>query len=186
MQLKKANAILALLSTLLLLVHLGYSCFEYLTFYYNPGLTKLLAIPFMVVVCLHAVCGMAIVFFLKDGTRMDLYPRENMRTILQRISAALIFPLLILHINTFSLLQKSAAAGHTAFVLLLMLSGPLFFATVLTHTATSVSRALITLGALRSEKTLRVVDLVVYVICAAAFAAVSFAVVRGQIIMFMH
>ena len=53
MTLKKVNAALSLLATLLLLVHVGYSCFEYLTFYYNPTLTKLLAVPFMVVVCLH-------------------------------------------------------------------------------------------------------------------------------------
>ena len=186
MKLKKANAILALLATLLLLVHLGYSCFEYLTFYYNPGLTKLLAIPFAVVVCLHAVCGMGIVFFQSDGTRADLYPGLNARTVLQRLSAALIFPLLILHINTFSLMQASAAEGKTALVLLLMLAGPLFFAAVLTHAATSFSRALITLGLLASPKAQKTLDRVIYLLFAAAFAAAAFAVVRGQAVMFLR
>lgn len=186
MKLKKCNAILSLLAVLLLLVHLVYSCFEYLTFYYNPLLTKLLAIPFMVVACLHAVCGMGIVFLQSDGTRMDLYPKLNARTVLQRISAALIFPLLILHINTFDLLQASAEAGHTVFTLLLMLAGPVFFAAAITHVSTSFSRALITLGLLTSPKKQKTLDTAVYIVGAVAFLAASFAVVRTQAIMFLH
>ena len=186
MKLKKCNAVLSLLATVLLLAHLGYSCFAYLTFYYNPLLTKLLAIPFMVIVCLHAVCGMSAVFLQSDGTRPDLYPVQNRATYLQRLSAALIFPLMILHINTFGLLQSSAEAGKTGFVLLLMLSGPLFFADILTHTAVSVSRALITLGILSSRDAQKRLDRVIYGIGAVAFAAASFTVVRGQIAMFLH
>ena len=72
MKLKKINAALGLLSILFMLLHIGYSVFCYLTFYYNPVLKMVFAIPFMVLVCLHAVCGMLTVFTMKDGSRMDI------------------------------------------------------------------------------------------------------------------
>ena len=89
MRLKKINAALGLLSIVAMLLHIGYTVFAYLAFYYNPTLKLLTAIPFMVLACLHAVCGMLAVFIQADGTRLDLYPKQNLRTILQRASAAL-------------------------------------------------------------------------------------------------
>ena len=65
MKLKKINAVLALLSILLLLAHVGFSVFAYLTMYYNPILTLVFAWPFMITACLHAVCGMLTVFFMQ-------------------------------------------------------------------------------------------------------------------------
>ena len=61
-----------------MLVHIGYTVFAYLTFYCNPTLKLLTAIPFMVLACLHAICGMLTVFLQSDGTRLDLYPRQNL------------------------------------------------------------------------------------------------------------
>ena len=141
MPLKKINAALGLLSIAAMLVHIGYTVFAYLAFYYNPTLKLLTAVPFMVLACLHAICGMLTVFLQSDGTRLDMYPRQNARTVLQRVSAALILPLLILHINTFGLLQSSAEAGQWLWFALLMLSQPLFYGVVLAHIAVSVSRA---------------------------------------------
>ena len=101
MKLKKINAALGLLSIAAMLLHIGYTVFAYLAFYYNPTLKLLTAIPFMALACLHAVCGMLTLFLQSDGTRLELYPKQNARTILQRVSAALMLPLLMLHINTF-------------------------------------------------------------------------------------
>ena len=112
MRLKKINAALGLLSIVAMLLHIGYTVFAYLAFYYNPTLKLLTAVPFMVLVCLHAVCGMLTVFLQADGTRLDLYPKKNLRTILQRASAALMLPLLILHINPYGLLASTAEAGQ--------------------------------------------------------------------------
>ena len=184
MRLKKINAVLALLSMAALLLHVGYTVFCYLAFYYNPTLKIVTAIPFMVLACLHAVCGMAAVFMQADGTRLDLYPRLNMRTVLQRISAALIFPMLILHINTFRLMQMSKEAGNTFFLVLLLLSEPLFFGVVITHVSVSFSKALITVGWLRSVEKQRVIDRVVYILGAVIFAAAVFFILKGQIAMF--
>ena len=104
MKLKKLNAALGLLTIAAILLHIGYNVFAYLTFYYNPQIKLLMTIPILVLVCLHAVCGMLTVFLQADGTRLDLYPKQNLRTILQRVCAALMLPLLILHINTYRLL----------------------------------------------------------------------------------
>ena len=112
MKWKKLNAALGLLSILLMLVHVGYSVFAYLTMYYNPQLKNLTAYPFLVAVSLHAVLGMSLVFFQSDGTSLSEYPKQNLHTVLQRLSAALILPMLILHLNTFSLMQSASQAGQ--------------------------------------------------------------------------
>ena len=184
-KLKKLNAALGLLSIAAMLLHIGYTVFAYLTFYYNPALKLLTAMPFMVLACLHAVCGMLTVFLQTDGTRLNMYPRQNVRTILQRVSAALMLPLLILHINTYGLLRSSAEAGKWVWFALLMLSQPLFYGTVLTHIAVSVTRGLITLGWLASSEKQKVIDRVVYVLCAVAFAVSSFVVLRTELAMFL-
>ena len=184
MRIKKTNAILGLLSILLLVLHLLYSVFAYLTFYYNPIMKWVFAVPLMIAVCLHAVLGMLSVSLPQDGGRMDLYPKQNRRTILQRVSAALIFPLLILHINTFSLMQTSAERGLVFVILLLIAAEIFFFAVILTHIATSLTKALITLGLLSSEKTGKILDRIVYILCAVFFLASVYAVVKGQLAMF--
>jgi succinate dehydrogenase hydrophobic anchor subunit len=186
MRLKKINAALGLLSIAAMLLHIGYTVFAYLAFYYNPTLKLLTAIPFMVLACLHAVCGMLTLFLQSDGTRLDLYPKQNARTILQRVSAALMLPLLILHINTFGLLQSSAEAGQWIWFALLMLSQPLFYGVVQTHIAVSVTRGLITLGWLSSTEKQKVIDRVVYILCALAFAVSTFVVVRTELAMFLY
>ena len=112
MRLKKFNAVLSLLAILTLLIHVGYSTFAYLTFYYNPTLKKLTSLPFIIIVCLHAICAMCAVFLHGDGTRLDVYRKQNAGTIIQRVSAALIFPLLFIHLKTFDYLQSNAESGR--------------------------------------------------------------------------
>lgn len=80
-----------------MIVHICYNVFCFLTFYYNPTLQKAVSIPFIVLVCVHAVLGMLTLLLSSDGTRLDGYPKQNLRVILKRVSAALIFPLLIVH-----------------------------------------------------------------------------------------
>ena len=184
-KLKKLNAVLALISTICLLAHTVYSAYAYSTMYYNPGLTKGLAIPCIVVICLHAVLAMCIVFMQGDGTRLDLYPGQNKETVVQRISAALIFPALILHINTFSYMSQNAEAGKPGMIVLLIAVNTLFYAVVLAHTAVSVSRACITLGWISSRKTQKTVDRIAYILGAILFVALLLTVVVGQVKMFL-
>lgn len=185
MRLKKINAVFALLSALTLLLHIGYNVYAYMTFYYNPLLKTLSAVPFLFCVCIHAVCGMCVVFMQGDGTRVDAYGKQNRRTVMQRVSAALIFPLLILHMRTFSLLQSSSSEGKWFLFALLIIVQILFFAVVCTHTATSFSKAFITLGILQDRQKQRRLDHIIYCVCAAAFVVAVFAVVKGELSMFV-
>lgn len=183
MKLKKINAALGLLSILCMLIHLGYTIFSYLTFYYNPTLRNMTAYPFMVLVCLHAVFGMMTVFTNSDGTRLDLYPKQNLATILQRLTAALIFPLLIIHIKTNSLLI--AVNGQILIVLLLFIAELLFFAVVITHVVLSLTKGLVTLGLLTSREKQKNLDKVLRVLGAVAFAAAAIIVIKTQIALFV-
>jgi hypothetical protein len=185
MKLKKINAVLGLLSAAALLIHIGYTIYAYLTLYYNPVLKLLTAIPQMVLICLHAVCGMAAVFLQSDGTRMDLYPKQNLKTIIQRLTAALILPLLFLHIKTYDLLRSSAEGGQWLAFALLMLSQPLFYADVLAHASLSLSRSLISLGWLSSREGQVRLDRIAVAVGAVVFAITVFAVVKGQLAMFV-
>ena len=184
-KLKKINAALGLLSLAGMLVHIGYTVFAYLTFYYNPAMKLLTAFPFMVATCLHAVCGMMVVFLHSDGTRLDMYPKQTLRTILQRVSAALILPLLFLHIKTFDLLQSTAATRQWLWFALLLISQPLFYGTALTHIAVSVTRALITLGWLTSRDRQKAIDRAIYILCAVIFVIATFVVLRTELAMFL-
>jgi hypothetical protein len=185
MGLKKVNAVLSLLSALLLLVHMGYNAYAYLTFTYNPMLKALTALPFVVCVCGHAVCGMCSVFLLGDGTRLDVYQELNRRTIVQRVSAALIFPLLIVHLKTFDLLTLSAEAGSWLGFVLLVLQQLGFYVVVVVHMASSLTRALITLGVLGDRQMQRKLDRVVYAVSAIGLLLAAFVIVRTQLAMFL-
>ena len=186
MVIRKISAALGLFSIAAIMIHIGYTVFAYLTFYYNPTLKVLTAVPFMVAACLHAVCGMVAVFLQSDGMRLDLYPKQNVRTVVQRVTAALIFPLLILHINTYSMLRASAEAGQWFYFALLMLSQPVFYAVTLAHIATSLTRGMITLGWLSDREKQKKTDRAVYIICAVLFAVALWAVVKGQLAMFLN
>lgn len=185
MKLKRMNAFLALLTSLSLLFHTGYTVYAYAALYYNPTLKNLTAVPFIIFTCLHAICGMCAVFLLGDGTRLDLYRKQNMGTVIQRVSAALIFPLLILHIKTFDLLKDAAGGGKWFFFGVLILLQIIFFAVVASHTAVSLSRAFITLGILNDRKKQKQFDRIVFGLCAAVFIIAVFAVISGELKMFL-
>ena len=185
MKLKKVNAVLALLSTLALFLHMGYNAWSYLTFYYNPTLKNLTSWPLMVLTCAHAVCGMCTVFLMGDGTRMGAYGKLNKKTVIQRVTAALIFPLLIVHMNTFNLLQSSAVNGQWWLFAVLILVQLAFYAVITMHTAVSFSKALITLGMLGDINKQKAIDRVFGIICTALLLVTSFAVVKGQLAMFL-
>lgn len=186
MIIKRFNAVLSLITILLLLTHIGYTSFAYLTMYYNPLMTKVFSIPFMVSVCIHGVLGMSQVFMNSDGTALGSYPKLNRATLMQRLSAALIFPLVFVHVNTFGYMQANAESGTIGVIILLMATEILLFAAALCHASISFSRALITLGLLTSRDTQKKIDRIFLIAAMVILAIASFAVVRGQAIMFIH
>ena len=184
-KLKKTNAVLGLLTIMLLFIHTGFNVFCYMTMFYDPVLKNIFSLPLIVVFCLHAVLGMSLVFMSSDGTGPALYPGYNKYTIAQRISAALLFPALLIHLRTFALMSTGAEAGNAAVIVLLIIVEILFFGTVFTHISVSFSRALITLGLLSSREKQRSIDKAMIMICAVFFIVSVIVVVRTQLIMFM-
>ena len=185
MKLKKANAVLAILSELALLIHIGYTVFAYLTFYYNPMFKTLTALPFIVLACLHAVCGMCAVFIMGDGTRMNDYPKLNKGILIQRISAALIFPLLLLHLRTYDLLKSGSENANWVLFAIMILAQTVFYGVTLLHIAASFSKAFITLGLLSDRKKQKRIDKAAGIVCALIGIAAAVVIIRTELIMFL-
>ena len=186
MKLKKVNAILSILSAVTLLIHVGYNTYAYFTQYYNSTLKILTAIPFIVVVCLHAVCGICTVFLHDDGTLLDTYKKHNKITLIQRISAALIFPLLLLHLRAYTFLDQCASAQNWFLFGAVIFSQIAFFAVIFMHVGVSFSKAFITLGILADRNKQKKMDRIVYILSAVIFLIATVAVVRGDLLMFLH
>ena len=100
MRAKRANAVVALLMIAALLIHLAYEVWSYMTFYYNPLVTKLIAYSFVALVVVHILLSVSIVFGQHDSKDLRKYPKQNWRTIVQRVSAVMILLLLPWHIKT--------------------------------------------------------------------------------------
>ena len=169
MTIKKWNARLSLLTILLLLIHEGYQLFAYITFYYNPTLSKVTGYAVAVCFVLHAILSVVGVAVLHDSKSVA-YKKLNIRTVLQRISAVLLILLLPLHIFSFPLLKSSA--GGFGYVMV-EAAQIIFYATLFCHVVVSFSNALITLGWLSDIKKKRIIDVVVLVICVIMLIAVS-------------
>ena len=185
MKLKKVNAVLALFSTLALMIHVGYNIFAYLVLYYNPFLATATIMPCVVLICAHAVCGMCAVFLQGDGTRLDVYGKQNRQLVIQRVTAALFFPLLILHIKAFDL-EKASAGNQQWFLFVLMIIVEIiFYAVVFLHVATSFSKAFITLGILKDRKKQKTMDRIVTIVLIAVMILLVYAVVSGKLKMFV-
>ena len=185
MKLKKANAVLAILSEIALLIHIGYTVFAYLTLYYNPMLKTATALPFIILVCLHAVCGMCAVFLMGDGTCLNAYPKQNKGILMQRISAAFIFPLLLLHLRTYDLLKSTSENANWVLFVLLLLVQIIFYGVTLLHIASSFSKDFITLGMLGDRNKQKRLDRIVRIVCGLIGIVAAIAVIRTQLIMFL-
>lgn len=181
---KKINAVLSLIMILLLLLHAGSMSYMYLTMNYIEGLVSFTSGSVIIATFIHSILGMISVFLNADGTRLDMYPKLNRATVIQRISAALILPLVFVHVKTFGLMKEAASSGKMTVVFILMVLEVLLFATVTAHASVSLSRALITLGILKSRELQKKIDRVCWVIGGIVFVTASFAVIRTQLIMF--
>lgn len=176
MLLRKINAVLSLISTLLLLNHAVYIA---LYIFSNGRILNPLhsAVWGLVgVMALHAFISidLAISAHMEAGKQKGKsYPKKNISTVLQRISGMLLIPLVALHI-------AGATGAMTPPKLVHSILPPLFFFVALAHTALSASKALVTLG-IGSARFVRVADIVIKVFCALTLIAdvVGFYVLYG-------
>jgi len=182
MKVKKINAVLALISVLLLFTHSIYEVFSFLAFYYNPMVTSAIAFTLASCMMLHAAISMTVLGVKHDGNALDKYPKENIRTIIQRGSACGLLLILPFHIKTGDWI--SSKFGGFGFLVVLIILGILFWAFTFIHIGSSFTRALITLGILKSVKTQKILDWIIWVICGILFIISLFVIIKTQIILF--
>ena len=159
MLLRKINAVLSLVSTILILVHaIFYSVWMLL----RAGIAKMSVYPSQILVVLmmaHAIISIVLAILGHKGAEKrecNSYPKMNVATLVQRISGILIILLLGLHI--------AGSLNHFQPKILHAILHPLFFVIVLAHVAVSTSKAFITLG-IGNAKAIKIIDIVAKVIC---------------------
>lgn len=171
MKLKRINAVLGLLIVLSLCGHAGTMIFSLWTGWYSFVICKLLAKTTVSLLVLHVFCSLCLFFFVHDGTELK-YKKYNISTALQRISALAILVLLHVHMKAYSHMATGTVLNgcQTAFFCVTEL---LFFASVMTHIAVSISKAVISLGLTESADMVYIIDKISYVVCALVMLAAS-------------
>ena len=165
MLLRKINAVLSLICTVLILYHAIFLSVWMLSRCSIAKPESFLPRILMILVLIHAIISIILgVLGHKNAEKRKTnnYPKLNIPTIMQRASGILMILLLAVHIlgaNNYYKPKALHAVLH-----------PLFFAIVLAHVAVSVSKAMITLG-IGNAKVIKTVNVIVKVICIATFIA---------------
>lgn len=179
MKLKKLNAVLGLLLAAVCLTHIT------LEVYYGTTLKDILKLLKLTAhicggICFtHALISVYMVFFVHERPkRGTAYPKENIQTLIQRLSAAAMFILLFFHTMLSKMLTTHRENGLWFFIICITVA-ILFFATVFLHISVSFTRALITLGLITSRETQRKIDRVLWVLMILGFLAASILLTRA-------
>ena len=159
MLLRKINAGLALLTTILLLDHAIFLSVWMLS---RGSITKSETVMpwiLMVLMVIHALISIDLGISAHSNiekVECKKYSKLNLGTMVQRMSGIFMIILLVLHII--------GASNHYQPKILHAVFHPIFFGLVLAHVAVSTSKSLIALG-IGNAKIVKVVDVVVKVIC---------------------
>lgn len=166
MVLRKINAGVSLLATVLLLNHaISLSAWMLSGGSIAPsfGIWPWILVGTMVI---HAMISIDLAISAhadEQAHRGKSYPKMNVQTIVQRVSGVLMIVFVALHIAGAAGYMKPPKLVHS-------IVPPLFFTLVLSHIAVSASKALITLG-IGNAKVFKVADITIKVICGATLIA---------------
>ena len=180
MKLKKTNAALAIITTAVLVAHLGYNLIAYICFYYNQVVSLISGILVSGLFIAHGVLAIVILIHSHDSLSIE-YKSLNKRTVFQRITAAVIMVLLPFHVLGYMLLSKSAGS---IFYVLLEAQRFVFYLAVMIHAALSFSNSLVTLGLLADIGKKRILDLVLMIV--AVLFGIGFAIYVTAMNLFIH
>lgn len=156
---RKINAAISLISTILILVH---AIFYSVWMLFRAGFAKMSAYPSRILVVLmmvHAIISIVLAILGHKGAekrKCNNYPKMNKQTYIQRISGILLILFIGLHI--------AGALNHFQPKILHAILHPLFFIIALTHVSVSTSKAFITLG-IGNAKFIKIIDIAIKIIC---------------------
>ena len=162
---RKINAGLSLLTTVILLFH---SIILSVWMLSRCSIAKQETImPWVLLgaMAIHAFISIDLAISSHAGAekrKVKSYPKLNASTIIQRASGVLMVLLLALHIT--------GASNYYRPKMLHAALHPLFFMVALVHAAVSTSKALITLG-IGNARVVKIVDIIVKVLCGLTFIA---------------
>lgn len=166
MILRKFNAWLSILITLMLLCHAAFNAVWMISRGAVQKSVTCMPLILFGLMLLHAFICIAFGFLGHKGAekiKCNGYPAMNRPTYFQRIGGVLLIPLTVLHIlGTLGILTPP----HIVHAIL----PPLFFAICLMHVAVSASKAFITLG-IGNAKFIKITDIVIKLICIAILIA---------------
>ena len=166
MQKRKINAVVSLLTTIMLLAHAILLSVWMLSGGRTVKPAGFMGWILMGLVLAHALISIDLALSAHAETgkhKGKNYPKMNVSTIVQRVSGVLMLPATGLHIAGTMGAMVPSPAVH-------VIVPPLFFTIVLAHIAVSTSKAFITLG-IGNAKFIKVVDIVMKVICGATLIA---------------
>lgn len=173
---KKLNAVAGLLFLIVMILHMGTMTYSLLTGWYNFKICKGLAHLTMIVACVHILLSLIIVFFLHEGTSIKT-PGLNRTTIIQRVSALIIIILIHFHVKDFGFIVAHKVPTDMEKFFLILREG-LFFLSLFAHISVSFSKAFISLGLVRKEGTVIVLDRIAFVFSLIMFGIIMFSVIR--------
>jgi hypothetical protein len=179
--LKKCNSICSWILILCLLGHLFTMSYSMLTGWYDYTICKALAKSTAAVTAIHVLLSLILLFFFHDGGQLTKYPKQNIKTILQRASGIVIICLLHKHVKDFGFIVTGATLSGLDKVLLLT-SEILFFGAIFIHLATSFSRSLITIGLISTDEMEGRVNHVITIACIILMTLTTFALTRYVIL----
>jgi hypothetical protein len=163
---RKINAVVSLLTTVMLLIHAIVLSVCMLTGCSIPQSAGMIAWILLGLVLTHALISidLALSAHAETETRKGKsYPKMNGATIFQRVSGILLIVFAALHVAGASGAMQPPHIVHT-------ILSPLFFLIALAHTAISTEKAFITLG-IGNVRFVKVAGIVIKVICAATLIA---------------
>lgn len=171
MNVKKINAVLALLTLAALIGHAGTMGVSLWTGWYDYALCKALARGTVTLMTAHALLSIAVFFFCHDGAQTQ-YGGANRGTIIQRGSAIALLVLIHIHTRAYAHMATGVplSVGQTVFFSAAEL---LYFAAIWSHVAVSVSRAAVTLGIARSARAVGRIDRAAWVVCGISMLLLS-------------
>ena len=154
---KKGNAVLALLTIAAMLVHTELMSYSLMTGWYDYISCMIVGEVALLLLTLHASMSLIIVFFRHDGSDLTGSWRFNIKTIIQRGTGLLLILMVHLHMGAYEFIAAREVLDASGAISRIVME-VVFAACLLAHIATSFSKALITLGLVASEKTVRRID----------------------------
>lgn len=160
---KKINACITWVLTLLFYGHLLVMSYSMATGWYNYIICKTLARATGIAISIHAILSIIVVLFLHDGTKVGYYAKKNTKTMIQRITAIMILIFVHLHVKAFGFIVEEAALSVAEKVFILV-TEYVFFGANFMHLTVSFSKSLITMGLLRSDAKEKLINKIMLVI----------------------